>query len=79
MALEKAVAVVEEVKSRLIARMTGAHAPPSGQLDLEDAIAERVAPVKALPNPYILRSMTGEVQIFRIPAHPRRRRHPRRR
>lgn len=34
---------------------------------LERAIADTHAPVPRLPNPYILRAMTGEVQVFRIP------------
>lgn len=47
---------------------------PPHQYDLEDEIAERNAPVPRLPVPYYLRTFTGEVQIFRIPAHCRRRR-----
>lgn len=35
-------------------------------------------PLLRLPNPFVLRTMTGEVQIFRIPAHCARRK-PRRR
>jgi hypothetical protein len=40
---------------------------------LESYIAETKAPVRRLPNPYYLRTYTGEVQIFRIPAHVKRR------
>jgi hypothetical protein len=40
---------------------------------LEAYIAETKAPVARLPNPYHLHFYTGEVQIFRIPAHVKRR------
>lgn len=44
-----------------------------GATPIERHIAGTKAPVPRLPNPYYLRAVTGEVQIFRIPAHVKRR------
>jgi hypothetical protein len=58
---------------------SGFYHEPREQFDLEDEIAARNAPVTRLPNPYYMPIATGGVQIFRVPAHCRRRAPVRRR
>jgi hypothetical protein len=68
----KEIAEIEAKKREILDRMIDdMRSRPSSPL--EQAIADTFAPVPCLPVPYVLRTMTGEVQVFRIPASCRRR------